>query len=156
MSARGIRHILVDNLVNAPGDLFDGHAESPPKPAESITRRIDIQLHLTAKKIARIEVAENQIGVGDRWFGAALSITNRPRVCAGTFRTYFQKPERIDPRHTAAAGADLDHVDHRNAHRQPAAFSETINPIHLEFMRLERAAILDDTEFGGGAAHVKR
>src|ERR671913_435368 len=106
MSARGIRHILVDNLVNAPGDLFDGHAESPPKAAESITRRIDIQLHLTAKKIARIEVAENQIGVGDRWFGAALS--------------------------------------------------ETINPIHLEFMGLERPAILDDTEFGGGAAHVKR
>jgi hypothetical protein len=117
MGARGIGHILINNLMNAPGDLFHGHTQSPANPLKSIARGIDIEAHLTAEKIARIEVAEDEIGVGNGWFGAALSVTDRPRISAGTLRTDFQKPERIDARHTAAAGADLDHIDHRNAHR---------------------------------------
>src|SRR5687768_17543036 len=117
MGARGIGHILIDNLMNAPGDLFHGHTESPAEPPKSVARGIYVQLHLTPEKIARIEVAENQIGVGDGWFGAALSVTDRPGIGARTFRTHFQKPERIDARHAATAGANLDHIDHRNAHR---------------------------------------
>ena len=60
------------------------------------------------------------------------------------------------PRDRAAAGADLDHVDHRDAHRDAAALGETIGSRDLEMARLLRGVVVDQRDLRGGAAHVER
>ena len=84
-----------------------------------------------------------------------MPVTYRSRVCAGAFRSDFEKAERIDARDAAAAGADLDHVDHRDAHGQTAAFAKTINAVDFELVRLQGLAVFDDTKLGGRAAHIE-
>ena len=90
MSARRIGHVLVDDLVNSPSYQLDRHVESFGEPRQRLARAFQIELHLSAEKIVRIEIAEDQISVGHRGFHAALSIASRPRVCAGTIRSNFE------------------------------------------------------------------
>ena len=117
MSARRVGHVFVDDLVNPPSDLLDGHVQFRAQATERLARAVEIQLHLAAEKIIRIEITEHQISVRDSRLGAALSITHRSRIGARAIRPDFEKAERVDPRDAAAAGAELDHVDDRNTHR---------------------------------------
>src|SRR5687767_2973451 len=89
MSTRRVGHVLVDDLMNAPGDLLGVHPQLLTQPAQRLARAVEIELHLAAKKITRIEIAEHEIGVGYRWFRAALPITHGARIGAGAFRTDF-------------------------------------------------------------------
>ena len=116
---------------------------------------LHIELHLAAEKIIRIEITEHQIGVGHRRLRAALAIAHRAGIGARAVRPDFEQSERIDPGDAAAAGADLDHVDDRNAHRQTAALAEAIDAVDFEFVGLERLAVVDDAKLGGRAAHVE-
>ena len=59
-------HHLVDDLVDPPGGLLDaqpqrlGHVA-----ADRLPRRLDVERHRPAEEEAGIEVAEDEIGVGD-------------------------------------------------------------------------------------------
>src|SRR5215468_2215164 len=64
-------------------------------------------------------------------------------------------PEKVDARDRAAAGADLDHFDHRDAQRQPAAFEKAVDPRHLEGARGLRLRLVDEADLRGRAAHVE-
>ena len=44
---------------------------------------LPIQTHAPTQEVIRIEVAQVQIGIGNRGQGAALAITGRTRVSAG-------------------------------------------------------------------------
>ena len=55
----------------------------------------------------------------------------------------------------AAAGADLDQLQGRDAHRQAAALDEAPLARDLEAVGDRRLAVVDDAELGGGAAHVE-
>ena len=157
MDARGVGHVLVGDLVNAPGRLLDRHAQlvgdllldRPP-------RAVDIQLHAPAEEVGRVKIAEDQIGVGHRRLGSAAPVADRPWIRPGRVRPDLEQPERIHARDRAAAGADLDHLDHRDLDGQPGAFLEAIDSIDLELMGDQRAALVDHTEFGRRAAHVER
>ena len=55
----------------------------------------------------------------------------------------------------AAAGADLDQLQRRDAHRQAAALDEALLARGLEAVGDRRLAVIDDAELGRGAAHVE-
>ena len=56
----------------------------------------------------------------------------------------------------AAAGADLDHLDDRDANGNPAALEEAVGPADLERPRCPRALVFDQADLRRGAAHVER
>ena len=156
MDTGGICHILVRNLMNAPSRFFDGQTQSVGNLClNSLARRGQIQLHLAAQKETGIQIAQHQIGVGDGWLGATAAVTSRAWVSARRIRPHLEQAQRINTGNRAAAGADLDHLDHRDLHRQPRAFFEAVDAIHLEVMGNQRFALVDHTEFGRGAPHVK-
>ena len=55
-----------------------------------------------------------------------------------------------------AAGADLDHLDHRNANWEAASLEEAFRAVDLEGPRLERLAMINQTDLGRGSPHVER
>ena len=103
------------------------------------------------RKLLRIEPAEHDIGVGDGRFGAAAAIADRARVGAGALRSDLQRADLVAPGDRAAAGADLDHVDHRHHDRMAAGIAADIIA-----RRHGRLAVADQACLGGGAAHVER
>ena len=82
-----------------------------------------------------------QIGVGHGRLAAAAAVAGRARDrrrrCRGPTVMRF---ERVDPRDRAAAGADLDHLDDRDAQRQAAALLEAVDARDLEGARWSAAA----------------
>src|ERR1051325_4214818 len=80
MSTRGVGHVLVDDLMNAPGDLLCAHVNARADAGERAARAVEIQTHLAAEKILWIEITKHQIGIGHGWLRTALAITNRSRI----------------------------------------------------------------------------
>ena len=104
----------------------------------------------------RVDTAECDIGIGHRGIGAAAAITGGTWLRTGTARPDLDAFQGIDAGDRATTGADLDHLDHRDAHRQAAALHEARRAIDLEGTGLEGATIVDQADLGGGAAHVER
>ena len=105
-----------------------------------LRRRSASSLHAAAGEAVGADAAEHDIGVGDGRLGAAAAVAGGPGLRAGAFRADLDARERIDCRDRAAAGADLDHLDHRDADRQAAALQEAILPRHFEGARILRLA----------------
>ena len=110
-----------------------------------------IELHGAAEEIVRVEPAEHHIGVGDGRLGAAAAIADRPRIGARALRSHFERADVVAPRNRAAAGADLDHVDHRQHHRMAAGIAADVIA-----RRQRRLALADQARLGRRAAHVER
>ena len=66
---------------------------------------------LAAEEVVRVEVAEHEVGVGDRRLVAAVAVAGRARHRAGAFRPDMQHAAGVDPRDRAAAGADAGDVE---------------------------------------------
>src|SRR5947208_523211 len=78
-----------------------------------------------------------------------------PRLRAGTQRADLQQADVVEMGNRAAAGADLDQLQGRDAHRQAAALDEAALARDLEAVGDRGLAVVDDAELGGGAAHVE-
>src|SRR5690349_5816258 len=63
----------------------------------------------------RVDVAQHQIGVGNRWPLAPLRITSGPWIGSGAQRPDLKSASPIHPCDTAAACPDRVNVDRRNA-----------------------------------------
>ena len=72
-----------------------------------------VEPHLAAEEIVGVEVAEQQVGIGDRRRRAACPVAGRPGIGARAVGTDAQQAQRVDPGDAAAAGTDLDEVDRR-------------------------------------------
>ena len=109
-----------------------------------------VELQLAAEEAVGVEPAEHQIGVGHRRLGAAAAVADRARRRAGAARADVQAALRVEPGDRAAAGADLDDVDHRRLDRKALHVAADVVD------RLDReAAVLDQRALRGGAAHVE-
>ena len=118
--ARGTRHVLRHHLVDGVGRHARSRARGPrrrrararpwPRSRSSAMR--------AAGEVVRIDRAQHDIGVGHGRMHAAAAVAGRARLGAGALRPHRHALQRIDARDRAAAGADLDHLDHRDAHRQ--------------------------------------
>ena len=70
MQARGARHVLVDDVVDAPGGPHRATGRVRRKfLANGAFRRRVVEPDAAAGEIARIEIAEDEIGIGDRRLG---------------------------------------------------------------------------------------
>ena len=105
-------------------------------------------------KSSRIDRAQHDIGIGHGRMPAAAAVAGGPRLGAGALRADRDPLQRIEPGDRAAARADLDHLDHRHAHRQARALEEAGGAIDLEQPRGMRLVIVDQADLGRGATHV--
>ena len=115
-----------------------------------LARRRDIELQLAAEETVGVEPPQHQIGVGHGRLGAAIAIAGGAGRRARALRADRQAVLRIEPGDRAAAGADLDDVDHRRLDRKSLHIAAGVVD------RVDReAAVLDQRALGGGAAHVE-
>ena len=56
---RGIRHIFINDLMNAPGHLLNTHTQTAGKTAERALRSLHIELHLATQEVTCIEITQN-------------------------------------------------------------------------------------------------
>ena len=118
-------------------------------------RLVGRELDRAAGEVAGIDAAQHDVGIGHGGLGAAAAVARRAGLGAGALRADIDARQRIDRGDRAAAGADLDHLDHRDAQRQAAALEEAVLPRDLEGARMLRLAVVDQADLGGGAAHVE-
>ena len=149
-------HPLVDDLVDPPGRLVDGDAERlGDDAADRLPRPRDVERHRPAEEEAGVEVAQDDVGVGDRRLRPAQAVADRPRIGARRVGPDLEQSQRVDAGDGAAAGADLDHFDHGEVDRQARALLEAVAAIDLEAVRQERLSPVDDRELGGRPPHIK-
>ena len=110
-------------------------------------RRRDIERLRAAEEIIRIEIAADEVGVGDGRPRAAAAVAGRARIGAGALRPDVEEAAAVDPGDRAAAGGDRRHVE--RGHVDLAARDHA-------FGRLQRRAAFDEGDVGAGAAHVER
>ncbi len=156
VDARGGRHVLVDHIVDAPGDLGNRHAEGRGQRARRRGRRVAVDPHAAAREESRIEIAQQQVRVRHGQRGAAPAVADRSRLGAGAAGADLQQPHAVDMGDAATAGADLDQLDGGYVHRQAAADDEALLARRLETVGDMRLAVLDHRELRRRAAHVER
>ena len=114
-----------------------------------------LEPHRAAEEVLRVEIAEHEIGIRHRRFSAAAQVARGSRVAAGAVRPDLEQTGLVDSRDAAPARPDLDHFGHRHPQRQAASAGEAVHPRHLELGCALGAAVVDDADLGGGAAHVE-
>ena len=154
--ARGIGHVLLDDLADAKRRVEALQAERrADRLVDGDARLVERELDRAAGEVGGIDAAQHDVGIGHGGLRAAAAVARRAGLGAGAFRADIDARQRIDRGDRAAAGADLDHLDHRDAQRQAAALQEAVLPRHLEGARMLRLAVVDQADLGRRAAHVE-
>ncbi len=154
--AGGAGHVFIDDLRDAAGGLGQRHVQRcADRGGDGAFGAGGVQRDLAAGEAGRVDAAQRHVGVGHGGRGAAAGVAGGAGVGAGTVRAHHDALQRIDAGDGAAAGTDLHHVDHRDAHREAAALGEAIGAGDLEMARLLRGVVVDQRDLGGGAAHVE-
>ena len=109
------RHVFVRE-TNNPGRRFDRrNAQWLGYPTlDCLAGGCDIKVHFSAKEVARIEVAKQDVGIRYGWLPTAAAITRWPRIGARALRADAQKLQSIEAGNTAAASTDLYQLHRRN------------------------------------------
>ena len=154
--AGGVRHVLVHDLGDTVGgaDRVEAQRLADPR-RQHLGRLLGVELDGAAGEVHGIDLAERDVAVGDCRFRATAAVAGGAGLGTGAARSDLDARQRVDRGDRAAAGADLHHLDHRDAHRQAAALQEAGGAVDLEGARLERLAVVDQADLGGGAAHVE-
>src|SRR5262249_35555799 len=130
---RRIRHVLVDDLADTARGELD---RQPQRIGHALMyRRLGggaVERHAPAGKTVRIDAPKQQIGIRYGRVHTAAAVAGRSWVRAGAVRSDGDPLQPVDARDRAAPGADLDHLDDRDAQRQPAAFFEAVDARDLE------------------------
>jgi len=150
---RGAGHGLVDDLADAQRLQ---RRVAAAQGAQGGVARLRVQPQAPTGKAVGRDAAQRQVGIGDGGALAAAAITGRARLGSGAVRPHRQPAGTVDARDGAAARADLHHLHHRDAQRQPAALAEAVHPRHLKHLRGRGLAAVDVAHLGGGATHIKR
>ena len=142
--------------MDAPGAAFDADVERGSQLCHGLLRRIFRDLERSADEGFDSHVAEQYVGIGDSWLGAAALVGRRSRERAGRARANIEETELVLGRDGSSPGADLDHLDRLDLERKAGTFAEALVVGHFEVGADGRLAIWDKAEFGRGAAHVER
>ena len=105
-----------------------------------------VERHRPADQL-RAEAAEHDVGVGVRGLLVAAQVTRGPGIRAGRLRAVAERAGAVDPGQRAAAGADRQHLDRREADRV-AVLDEPL-------LRDPLLALVDERDVGARAAHVE-
>ena len=157
MNPRGVRHVLIDDLRDAVGAGRDGERQWLGHIlCDGAARALQIERQSALGEGLRVEIADDRIGIRHRRPGSAALVAGRPGFGRGTLRADGDPAEGIDRGDRAAAGADFDHLGHRNAHRQAAPLDEARGARDLEMARGLGRPVVDQTDLCRRAAHVER
>ena len=156
VDAGGGGHALADDRVDTPRRVDGGQPEWLGHAGQRGLRRGPVKTHASAQEEVGIEVAQQQVGVGDRRLLATETVTGGPGIGPGASGAHLEQTELVYVRDAAAPRADLDHVDHGRLDRQTAALLEAVDARGLHHGRHVGPAALDQACLGGGAAHVER
>ena len=130
--AHGRRHGFVDHVVNRPGRLQGGAPlRRADVPFETGRRSRIVERHGTAREVTGIEISQCEIGIRHCRPVAALTVTDRPRIGAGTLRPDLHDAHLVNTGDTAAARPDLDHIDRRHADGKSARLGEIVSSARL-------------------------
>ncbi len=155
MHARGTRHVLIDDVVDAPGELLHAQSRLVGDGGHGRPRGREVDFHRPAGEKVGIEIAEQEIGVGHRRPRSTQSIGRRAGFRPRAFRAHLQQADRIQVCDRAATRANLDELDGRDADRQAGALGEPLLARRLEMIGDQRFAAVDDGELRRRAAHVE-
>src|SRR6185295_1152302 len=117
---------------------------------DDVAGGLDVERHAAAVEEAGVEVAEDDVRVGERGLLTAPAIAGGPGIGPRAPRPHPDQPARIHLGDAAAPCADLDHVDEWPAHRQSAARLELVDARHLELVLLPGFVAQDDAALRGG------
>ena len=81
---------------------------------ECPARKFDADFDIATEKIVGIDATSYQIGVGNGWFTSTISVAGWSWNRASAQRSDFEGTAGVDPGNAAAAGPDLDDIDHRS------------------------------------------
>src|SRR5262249_39864360 len=133
ISVRGRRSFpLSMACTRAAFAMFSSTISLMPSAACSVARFSAAPIRSAAARLApatsRVILPPDDVVGSIRPTTTAAAVEHRSRLRSGAVRTDDDPPERVDARDRAAAGADLDHFDHRDAQRQPAALEKAVDP----------------------------
>ena len=167
--------VLLDDLDDARGRLFDSHAERLSDVcADRLACCVDVEVQRAAGGLARAKAAEDQLGVGDGRQRAAVAVARRAGVGARALRPDEEQSGLVDARDRAAACADRVNVDRRRGyvitgdhdvvagvhlaarHQQDVAGSAP--DLHRDEVSGHRRGVLvvDERAVGGVAVQIER
>src|SRR5207253_1191977 len=83
VDSRRIGHVLIDHLMHGPGGACDVEIQWIRELLlDGALGSGDIERHSPAKEVARIQVAKNEVSVGDGRVSAAAAVADRPGLRA--------------------------------------------------------------------------
>ncbi len=144
--AQGAEHLGIGDGHDAGGAGERAEAELMCEPLDRGAGRAGVEGHPAGERAIARQVAEQQVGVGDRRPLASASVAGGPGLGPGRLRTDAQRTARVAPCDRAPAGADGVDVEHRQRERPSA---------DAPGRRLADRAALDDAHVAGGATHVE-
>ena len=83
--------------------------------ADGLLREAPVELPRSTEEVIRVDAAEDDVRVRHGRIGAATRVRRGPGLGARALWTDFQEAGAVDPRDAAAAAADGDDIDHREA-----------------------------------------
>ena len=84
-------HLLIRDALDGKRCLLDAYAHGfGDGPADCPARFTGLEFHSSPKEIVRIQIAQHDVGIGDRGLGSTQTITSRTGHGSGTGRTDLQ------------------------------------------------------------------
>ena len=153
--ARGARHLLGDDLINAPRRILYAHVQLFGQSRDCLARLLGVEFHRAAQEKIGIEIAQKQARVRDGGLRTALGVAGGPRHRARALRADPNQPQAAYLRDAAAARADLDQVHRGREDGQAASLLESRRSRHLEAVLRRGFPVFDQAYLGRGSAHVE-
>ena len=131
-----LRHLGVDDVAHAFGQLDRREAELVAETCERALRGVEVERHLAAREVGRVDAAEREVRVRDGDPRAASAVAGGARVGSGALRPDAQAP-RLRVRDRAATGSDrVDVRRSTSAAGSPRASSRRTRPACRSTTRL--------------------
>ena len=146
-AADGAHHVGVDHGDDAVGRLLEVQIGFiADLVLDGLLGQLDIHIHTAAQDLLLIQLAQDDVGVGDTGILTAPHVAGGAGGGACALGAHFQGAALIDFGNGTAAGADRDNVDHGDA----GGIS-----LHLPLVGYLGSEILNEGDVRAGAAHVK-
>ena len=139
-------HVLVDDVVDAERGVLGILAERLADLFHRLLRELAVERHVAAQLLQLGEIAEHDVRVGHRGFGAALAVRGRTGIGTRRLRTHAQRAGEF--RHVGNRAATRAHradVHRRGTHRDVA---------HRGLATQPRLPVHDQRDVGRRAADV--
>ena len=137
--------MLICNPNNAFGGLLAAQVQFGGKGVHGVLCGYQIQGHVPAQKVLRLQAPQHGVRICDSGARAALSVTRRSRISTGRLRSYLQHAPGIGISERAAASTDGVHINLSNRHR-PRPDMALIGQLY---------AAVNQGNVGRGATHIK-